>query len=71
MLSKEDALHGAILHFNLSVDTSDIIQGLLDEKTLAPSPDWPPVKIGPFLSLGSKPKDLRVAILSLSQGLSF
>jgi hypothetical protein len=66
LLSKENALQGAILHFNLTVDASDIIQGLLDEATLAPSPDWPLVKIGPFLgSLGSKPKDLRIAILSL------
>jgi hypothetical protein len=48
------------------VDRSDVIQGLLDETTLAPSPDWPPVKIGPFLGrLSSKPKDLRIAILSL------
>ena len=60
-----------ILHFNLSVNSSDIIQGLLDGTTLSPSPDWPPLKIGPFLGrLSSKPKDLHIAILSLSQGLS-
>jgi hypothetical protein len=66
LLSKKDALQGPILHFDLSVACSDVIQGLLDETTLAPSPDWPPIKIGPFLGrLGSKPKDLRIAILSL------
>jgi hypothetical protein len=43
-----------------------IIQGLLDGRDLAPSPDWPPLKIGPFLGrLSSKPKDLCIAILSL------
>jgi hypothetical protein len=68
LLSKEDALQGAILHFNPSLDSSDIIQGLLDAKTLAPSPNWPTVEIRPFLgTLGpsSKPKELRIAILSL------
>jgi hypothetical protein len=55
-----------ILHFNLSVDSSDIIQGLLNGTTLSPSPDGPPLKIGPFLErLSSKPKDLHIAILSL------
>jgi hypothetical protein len=66
LLSKEVALQGLILHFNLSVDSSDIIQGLLDGTTLSPSPDGPPLKIGPFLRrLSSKPKDLHIAILSL------
>jgi hypothetical protein len=68
LLPKEDALQGAILHFNPSIHGSDVTQGLLDAKTLAPSPDWPSVKIGPFLgslSLSSKPKDLRIAVLSL------
>lgn len=66
MLSKEDSLQGLILYFNLSVNPSDVIQGFLDETTLVPSPDWPSVNIGPFLGrLDSKPKDLRIAILSL------
>jgi hypothetical protein len=66
LLSKEVALQGLILHFNLSVDSSDVIQGLLDGTTLSPSPDGPPLKIGPFLKrLSSKPKDLHIAILSL------
>ena len=66
LLSKEDALQGLILHFNLSVDSSDIIQGLLDGTTLSPSPDWPSLKIEPFLGrLSSEPKDLHIAILSL------
>jgi hypothetical protein len=48
------------------VDSSDVIQGLLDGTTLSPSPDGPPLKIGPFLGrLSSKPKDLQIAILSL------
>jgi hypothetical protein len=66
LLSKEVALQGLILHFNLSVDSSDVIQGLLDRTALSPSPDGPPLKIGPFLGrLSSKPKDLHIAILSL------
>ena len=66
LLSKEDALQGLILHFNLSVKNSDIVQGLLDGTTLSPSPLWPPLRIGPFLErLSSKPKDLHIAILSL------
>jgi hypothetical protein len=60
------ALQGLILHFNLSVDSSDVNQGLLDGTTLSLSPDGPPLKIGPFLGrLSSKPKDLHIAILSL------
>jgi hypothetical protein len=66
LLSKEDALQGLIFNFKLRVDISYIIQGLLDGTTLAPSQDWPAVKIGPFLGrLSSKPKDLSIAILSL------
>jgi hypothetical protein len=66
LLSKEVALQGLILHFNLSVNSSAVIQGLLDGTTLSPSPDGPPLKIGPFLGrLSSKPKDLHIAILSL------
>lgn len=55
-------------HISISVRIVQtlIIQGLLDGTTLAPSPDWPPLKIGPFLGrLSSKPKDLHIAILSL------
>jgi hypothetical protein len=66
LLFKEVALQGLILHFDLSVNSSDIIQGLLDRTTLSPNPDRPPLKIGPFLErLSSKPKDLHIAILSL------
>jgi len=66
LLSQEDALQGPISHFNVGAGSSDVIQGLLDGATLAPSPDLPPLTIGPFLGrLSSKPKDLRIAILSL------